>query len=301
MRYVSHFDLPVDWSIRKAAFDWLGLQTELHGDTLPRSLLQVGFQFGSAQIRLVGPQGIFKPQAMALPLSITTAPNSPYADSIGVDGLLRYKYRGSDPAHHENEGLRELFRRQIPLVYLHGLMPGTYVAMWPVFITHDDPRSLTFTAAVDDPVALSQVRVDGHLLSADDAAAAPRRQYVTVVARRRLHQQLFRERVLHAYKSRCALCRLKHAELLDAAHITPDADEDGEPITSNGLSLCKLHHTAFDRHFLTVSPDYRVMIRRDLMDETDGPMLKHGLQGLDGQPIVLPGRESLRPDRERLA
>ena len=43
---------------------------------------------------------------------------------------------------------------------------------------------------------------------------------------------------------RCALCRLRHQELLDAAHITPDSEAEGEPLVSNGVVLCKLHHAA---------------------------------------------------------
>jgi len=40
---------------------------------------------------------------------------------------------------------------------------------------------------------------------------------------------------------------LRRQELLDAAHITPDSDAEGEPVVSNGVALCKLHHAAFDR------------------------------------------------------
>ena len=45
-----------------------------------------------------------------------------------------------------------------------------------------------------------------------------------------------------AKPGRQALCRLRHQELLDAAHITPDGDAEGEPVISNGVALCKLHH-----------------------------------------------------------
>lgn len=69
----------------------------------------------------------------------------------------------------------------------------------------------------------------------------------------------------------------------------------------NGLSLCKLHHAAFDRMFLGITPDYRIEIRHDLMIETDGPMLRHGLQGLHGNRLVLPRREALGPGPDLLA
>jgi putative restriction endonuclease len=49
-----------------------------------------------------------------------------------------------------------------------------------------------------------------------------------------------------------------------------------------------------------VRPDYRVEVREDVLGETDGPMLVHGLQGFNGQPIGLPRLERHRPDRELL-
>lgn len=72
-------------------------------------------------------------------------------------------------------------------------------------------------------------------------------------------------------------------------------------MVSNGLALCKLHHAAFDRWILTVDPDYRVRVRRDILEEEDGPMLKHGLQELEGNRIEVPRREVQRPSRELLA
>ena len=81
------------------------------------------------------------------------------------------------------------------------------------------------------------------------------RRYSTAEVRQRLHQQGFRERVLGAYKDSCAMCRLKHRELLDAAHIIPDSEPDGHPVVSNGLALCKIHHAAFDARVMGVRPD----------------------------------------------
>lgn len=289
-----------DIGIRLAAFDWLAEQVDLYGDVLTRDALANGFILENNRVRLVGPQGIFKPKAMTLPLSITTVANGPYADSFGPDGLLQYKYRGTDPDHHENVGLRELMKRRIPLVYFHGLVPGKYLALWPVFIVGDSPSSLTFTVAADDQLSLSKVASLTDQVSHSDSEAAIRRGYITTVVRKRIHQSAFRERVIDAYRRQCALCRLKHKELLDAAHIVPDSDPDGEPVVSNGLSLCKLHHAAFDRHFISVRPDYVIEVRRDVLEEEDGPMLRHGLQGMHGQRIQLPGRMAARPDRELL-
>lgn len=179
-------------------------------------------------------------------------------------------------------------------MYFHGVVPGKYLAVWPVYIVGDEPQTLTFTVAVDDRAA---VNTDDHAVA---ETATGRRAYVTSIVRQRLHQRGFRERVLHAYREQCAICRLRHVELLDAAHIIPDADDEGLPVVNNGISLCKLHHAAYDRLFIGISPHYIVDVRADLLDEIDGPMLQHGLKELHGQSLILPRKSSDRPDRDRL-
>ena len=286
--------------IRQRAFDWLVEQTELHGDVLPRALLAKGFEYEGQQIRLVGPQGIFKPKVLRLPLSITTAPAGPYADSV-TDDLLLYKYRGTDPTHRDNEGLRQAMLERVPLVYFHGIVKGKYVGAWPVFIVGANPIDLTFSVAVDDAAATGLADQISDATTVASPQDEGRRAWVTREFRQRLHQQRFRQRVLHAYRQQCALCRLRHEELLDAAHIIPDAEVGGEPVVCNGLALCKLHHAAYDRHFVGIRPDYSVEVRQDIREESDGPMLLHGLQGMHGQRIQLPRTAEWKPDPERLA
>ncbi len=295
--------LSLDQRIRLAAFEWLRAQVDLHGDVLPWTILSRGFELDGERVPLVSMQGIFKPRLLSgAPLSIRTSAEGPYSDSFGPDGLLRYAYRGTDPEHRDNRGLRFAMAREIPLVYFHGILEGKYLAAWPVFVVGDDRGALRFTVALDDARHVSAGLRLGRDEVADslDPESAARRSYVTATLRVRLHQRSFRERVLLAYRGQCALCRLRHEELLDAAHIIPDADEEGEPIVPNGLALCKLHHAAFDRQFLTVRPDYRIEVRRAILDEDDGPMLLHGLQGMHEQRILLPRSRELYPDPERL-
>ncbi len=260
-----------DHRVRLAAFEWLRAQVLTYGETLPRTLLQHGFQLDGERIPLVGPQGIFKPKVLdRIPLSITTSPDSPYNDTYAPNGLLSYRYRGTDPLHHENVGLREAMRLQLPLVYFRGIIPGKYLAVWPVYIVNDNPNLLTFEVAVDDAALIVkklQQQSTNQIAESDES----RRVYITSTVRARLHQSSFREKVLRAYREQCALCRLRHAELLDAAHIIPDTDPEGEPIIPNGLALCKLHHAAFDRQFLGIRPDYIIELRQDVLDERGRP------------------------------
>ena len=99
--------MDLDARVRMAAFNFLTAQTRLLGEVLPRTLLPKGFPFESQRVRLIGPQGVFKPAALPeLPLTITTVEGQapPYEDKIGNDGLIRYRYRyrGTNPDHHDN-------------------------------------------------------------------------------------------------------------------------------------------------------------------------------------------------------
>ena len=113
-----------DHGIRIAAFEWLSRQVEIRGDVLPWALLTFGFEIQGQRIPLVSQQGIFKPRHLALPISIRTSADGPYDDGFGPDGLLRYRYRGTDPNHRDNVGLREAWRTDTPLAYFHAISKG---------------------------------------------------------------------------------------------------------------------------------------------------------------------------------
>ncbi|MCY3610472.1 MAG: HNH endonuclease [Gemmatimonadetes bacterium] len=288
------FDRRYDAQVRTATFEWLNSQRSELGDVLPRTVLVRGFEFRGKRIYVIGPQGIFKPAALRIPLSITTSPKGPYRDEFGPDGLLRYRYRETGPDHRDNVGLREAMLNGLPLVYFHGVLPGRYVAVWPVFVVADSRSGRAFSIAVDDPAHLG-------LSGGVGEDARLRREYVTVQTRRRLHQQAFRERVLRAYQHQCTLCQLRRDELLDAAHIVPDSEPEGVASVNNGLALCRLHHAAFDRFFVGVRPNYIIEVRQDVMADRDGPTLRHAIQGLNGRRIVLPRRKVDYPDAEALS
>ncbi len=294
---IPDFDQDHDSRIRAAAFEWLASQDLTHERVFPRPLLTEGFEFERWRIRFLGPQGIFKPAAMQVPLSIATIPNGPYNDEIDADNFLEYRYRGTNPNHRDNVGLRFAMRNQLPLVYFYRAVPGEYAAAWPVYVLKDSPDTLTFSVAIDDVVNVGQ---PSH--SPDNAGkiAEARREYITTVERHRLHQRVFRQRVLRAYSHQCTFCHLRHSELLDAAHIIPDNEPGGEPVVSNGLSLCRLHHSAFDRYFLGVRPDHVIEVRPDVLEETDGPTLQHAIKSLHGSSMILPSRPAERPSLKGL-
>jgi putative restriction endonuclease len=87
---------------------------------------------------------------------------------------------------------------------------------------------------------------------------------------------------------------------LDAAHITPDSDETSSTSVTNGLSLCKIHHTAYDINIVGIDADYTVHIRPDILAEKDGPMLEHGIKEMDMTRLWVPSAAGDKPDQARL-
>lgn len=255
------------------------------------------FEFEGRRIPLMDPQrGIRKPAQLSAALSIRTSFTPvgqvpPYEDAEGPDGLLRYKYRGQNPGHPENLALRRAYEHRLPLIWFVAATPGDYVPVYPIWIVGDEPQQLQFVVAFD----LAQ-----RLVAVGDVGDDTQRRYVERLTRMRLHQPVFRVRVLTAYANQCAICRLRYPLLLDGAHILPDGHARGGPVVSNGLSLCKMHHAAYDANFLGVRPDLVVEVRSDVRREIDGPMLTHGLQEMDGVRLLQPRSRAARPDPDRL-
>ncbi len=281
---------------RESVFAWLRQQQQIHPDAMPAGPLQRGFEFEGHQLRLLGSgPGIFKPAALGAALSVMTAaprPGEPppYDDQWIDEARLSYAYQGTDPELWTNRAMRLAWEHQLPIVYLYGVSRGHYLAEFPVYISADRPSDLRVDLVVCAEPGSPNVAVelDG-------------RRYTTRPTRLRIHQHGFRVRVLEAYERRCAMCSLRHAELLDAAHIVPDGEPTGLAITANGLALCKIHHAAYDGLFVGVRPDLTIEVNRDLLDEEDGPMLRHGIQELHQQRLRFVPRKTVdKPDQDRL-
>jgi putative restriction endonuclease len=254
-----------------------------------------GFPFRGARVPFINYQkGIYRARVQRGPaaLSIQTSSKSPYDDEILADGFL-YAYRTGAIDQPDNRALRAAYELQVPLTYFIGTRPGWYKPVFPVYVTADDPvgRMVTVTPGelrgpVEEP---EPVRLEDPI----------DRRYAVRQTRVRLHQARFRGRVVPAYASQCAICRLKELRLLDAAHIVADVQELGEPTVNNGLSLCAIHHRAFDQNLVGVSPDYLVHVSHRLLEDEDGPMLDL-LKGFHELPLHVPAQTADRPDRERL-
>ncbi|QIS05325.1 restriction endonuclease [Nocardia brasiliensis] len=259
---------------------------------LTRSEL-AAFPVGDSTLRLIDQnKGIWNPSWLQATLSIVSKPNSPYSDEEVGDSLYAYAYRDGS-TNGDNTKLRRACELELPIILLRWIHPGTYVPVLPVYVVRDDIANRKFILALDE--TLRTVGDPQHL-------DPIQRTYAKRLTNQRLHQPAFRGRVLLAYGRRCTICSIGHVQLLDAAHIISDTKEHGYPEVTNGLCLCKIHHAAFDADLLGISPDYQIHISKKLMqDSSEGSMLMHGLQAMDGKELSLPARRTDRPDKERLA
>jgi putative restriction endonuclease len=277
--------------LRSAVFAFLDKLQASSGPYL-RSAEVNRFEFEGAPLRIMGQGGITKPAGWTEALAIVSTGKSPeqggYADEDRDDGLRYYRYMRTKASQGPamNRALDACAASSRPLVYFISVGDGYYEPVYPVFITGTEV----------DGVLVSDLPATGEYGQLVDL-----RRYAQREQRVRLHQREFRSRVLFAYRDSCCVCEFKHRGLLDAAHIVDDAHDRGLAEVTNGLSLCRIHHGAYDQFLLGISPEYRVEINAEILEEVDGPMLRYGIQEMHGMTIKPPRHRRDYPDREGLA
>jgi putative restriction endonuclease len=292
-----------DRAFRESAFAWLRAQL-LVKPALSRADLAL-FPFQGRNYRLLGPQtGIWRPKELSSAISFSTAyvtnpAKRPYEDEVGPDGLLRYKWRGTDRNQADNVALRTAMERGDDLIWFvgvgfEGVSTQVYKPIFPVRLVAEEPGERQFVVSLEAGQRHMGGEVSGQVLEIA-------KKYNEQVVKVRYHQPIFRSQVLRAYEQRCAICRLPFTQLLDAAHIHEDA-KGGIAHVTNGLALCKIHHGAFDSQLLGISADYTIHISDRVLKTFDGPTLQHSLKEMNGKKLgQVPDRRDQQPSKELLA
>lgn len=126
------------------------------------------------------------------------------------------------------------------------------------------------------------------------------RPYKSARRRYRPDQQEFRQALLEAYGSQCAVCNWEcrsletENPLVEAPHIRP-VEEGGTSNVSNGILLCPNCHQLFDNGVFSLTDDYRMIINPDA-----DAITKAEVKSYEGRQIHLPSDVSDRPAEEQL-
>lgn len=120
-------------------------------------------------------------------------------------------------------------------------------------------------------------------------------------AKQRRGQAYFRDIVLNNYDNRCALTGLPVRELLVASHIMPWSGHAAERLNvKNGISLNRLHDSAFDRHLVSFDDELRLVLSAKLKSLLPAESVAYQFEAFEGKALTLPN-DGILPDLSFLA
>ncbi|MCZ2223081.1 MAG: HNH endonuclease, partial [Chitinophagales bacterium] len=107
----------------------------------------------------------------------------------------------------------------------------------------------------------------------------------------RVNQSFFRSTILSSYNQKCCITGLSIPDFLVASHIIPwKKDEVNRLNPHNGLCLNSIHDKAFDRGFITITPDFKIKISEYFKDYSTEDAVLDFFVKYENQPINLPDR-----------
>ena len=120
------------------------------------------------------------------------------------------------------------------------------------------------------------------------------------IVKARINQGFFRSVILSSYNQKCCITGLNISDFLVASHIVPwSKDENNRLNPRNGLCLNAMHDRAFDKGFITVTPEYKVKISNYFADYGNEEIVSEMFSKYNNQKIILPDKFS--PDKEFLS
>lgn len=178
-------------------------------------------------------------------------------------------------------------------------MPGGLSVCMPIWEEFANDHEMLFQEAQRIKALLLNKTVEETLdISESDLEGKER----TAVIKQRVNQTVFRSMILSNYEERCAITGINIPDLLVAGHIIPWADSTPQQKLSpeNGICLSALYDKAFDKGFITISPDdYTIQLSSALREyETQEYFDKH-FGSVEGREITMPVEH--KPNRDYLA
>lgn len=119
------------------------------------------------------------------------------------------------------------------------------------------------------------------------------------IVKQRVNQSFFRSTILSSYNLKCAITGLSIPDLLIASHIVPWArDEKNRLNPRNGICLNSIHDKAFDRGYITITPEFKVKLSPIFNEYKKDNSIKNLFLQYNNKEIALP--DKFLPSKEFL-
>ena len=207
-----------------------------------------------------------------------------YADDLSDDGVIYHYPTTSRPAARDAAEVQATKNAMVHRIPIFVILPGAESA---------SRRSLKLGWVCDFDDINRQFLIlfgDEHAPSYSKAETAsepfrleqePNRKRSTVMVR--VRQQQFRFHVMSQYGHKCAVCDIRHPQLLKAAHIR-GMTKRGTDDWRNGMPLCATHHDAFDCYLFGIDPKSCAIRCMPGVDEKDVGLREANLKPLRNTP-----------------
>lgn len=124
-----------------------------------------------------------------------------------------------------------------------------------------------------------------------DIEYLPKGEDRETIIKARVNQSFFRSTILSSYNLKCCITGLSIPDFLVASHIKPwSKDKDNRTNPHNGLCLNSIHDKAFDRGFITVTPDFKILISNYFDGFSNDNAVNDFFKKYQNQHIILPDR-----------
>ena len=124
-----------------------------------------------------------------------------------------------------------------------------------------------------------------------DMSNLPQGKERELIVKQRVNQSFFRMSVLSSYNNRCCISGICNAELLEACHILEwSRDIANRTNPKNGLCMNPFFHRAYDKLFLSISPDLNVVVSDRLLNCVGDSGFRYYLNSINGKKIITPDK-----------
>lgn len=178
-------------------------------------------------------------------------------------------------------------------------MPAGKAVCEPIWDEFANDKERLFIEAQQIKARLQNKSIEDSLLITPRELEGKERE---TVIRQRVNQSAFRSMILSNYEGRCAITGINIPELLVASHIIPWVDSTPQQKLSpeNGICLSALYDKAFDKGFITISPDdYTISLSSALREYETQDYFDTHFGCIAGHKLIMPIEHT--PNRDYLA